>query len=169
MTIDTKKVTFPYAIKTVGITGVNAQPYYVNTQDSFQVTYSTEMAFEIFPPIFTYAPVGLYMHLNYTFSSNVPSQYQRIDRIYVRDTPSTYISKSGSTVENYLDVNWVADVNRNINQSIDLSSILTGLSTNVVFLRYPVQNYPFSGRGADTINLWKLDLIYQTIGIRDEK
>lgn len=175
MTQKTKTVTWPYALKTIGIGGMPASfscPYdYV--PPSTIITTAAEIALEIFPPLYIYQPSGLYMHLNYTFNSVIATADQILQGIYVRDTPTSYIATFGSTIEKYMPLNIQADVNRNINISLDLSSILTGQPTNIVFLRFN-KNCAASIRSGqasngDTINIWKLDLTYQTVGIRDEK
>lgn len=167
---NTKRVTFPYAIKTVACNSLNAQPYSLQSKAPSYLTYACEMGMQIFPPLFTYAPQGLFMHLIYQFSTTVAVADRKIEGVYVRDTPSSYIGTgSSSSIEKYMPLNVSADANRKIELSLDLSSLLTGKATNVVFLRFPVNNYAQAGRLQDTVILWKLDLIYQTIGIRDEK
>lgn len=171
MSVNNKRVTFPYAIKTIAVNSVSSGllPYSLLTAYPQQLVYGAEMALLIYPPLFTYKPQGLFMHLIYQFGSEVAVADQIITRIYCRDTSSYKIGPSGSSIENYMDVNLQADVNRKINVSLDLSSIMTGKQTNVVALRFHANNTFIAGRVTDNLILWKLDLVYQTIGIRDEK
>lgn len=171
----TKTVTWPYAVKTIGIGGMPASSTcpYDYTDFNTLATTASEIALEIFPPLYIYKSIGLYMHINYTFSSVVNTVDQVLQGVYVRDTPSSHVGAFGSTVENYMPLNIQADINRNIDVSLDLTSIMTGKPTNVVFLRFN-RNVAASIRSGgstngDSISVWKLDLVYQTIGIRNEK
>ena len=177
---NTKATTWPYAYKTVAMSCASTSytmPFVVNAYESHLTlpVITSELALEIFPPLYIYQPTGLFMHLNYTFNSGIATGDQLLRGIYVRDTASPYVvtgieNIGDSTVQNYMPLNVQADVNRNINISLDLSSLLTGKPTNVVFLSFnPDLAWSIRTCPGDTINLWKLDLVYQTIGIRDEK
>ena len=173
MTVNTKAVTWPYAYKTIAMatsTLLYTLPFSVSDVKYYNVNRDAEIALEIFPPLYAYQPVGLYMHLNYTFNASLPTNQQVLQGIFVRDTASPYVRPYGSSVENYMPLN-IQAVAGNINISLDLSSLLTGLTTNVVYLSFPIANAEGAGRTAagDVVNLWKLDLIYQTIGVRNEK
>jgi hypothetical protein len=175
MTTKTKAVTWPYATKTIAIGGMPAAYTCPNDYSPAptHTTIGSEIGLEIFPPLYIYQPSMLYMHLNYTFNSVIASSDQVLVGIYVRDTSSSYVRAFGSTVEKFMPLNIQADVNRNINISLDISSLLTGQPTNVVFLRFHAANAWSLRTGGntngDTINIWKLDLTYQTIGVRNEK
>jgi hypothetical protein len=173
MATRTKSVAWPYAVKSIAIDSFQCFPYPVFMQGTLNVI-SGEYALEIYPPYAIYQPVALFMHLRYTFNAAISPVNQVLQGIYVRDTTSSVIAPLyGSSIQNYMPLNMTATSNI-IDISLDLTSLLTGLATNVVFLHF---NQNIAGGGSarggysnsDTMNVWKLDLIYQTIGIRNEK
>lgn len=166
---NTRRTIWPLSVKTIALNNVTALPY-AYTPHSITWTEGAEMGLEIYPSLFTYQPVGLFMHLIYTFNNTLPTADQVLQGIYVRDTSSSYIKAGGSTIEKYMPLG-VPATSGVINISLDLSSLLTGQQTNVVFLHFDANVAASQTRGnnQDTVTLWKLDLIYQTTGIRNEK
>lgn len=171
MATKTKSVTFPYAVKTIAIDNVPAQPY-AYTPTSPLLTEGAEMALVAYPPLHVYQTVGLYTHIQYTFNGAVAIADQVLQGIYVRDTASSYIELlGGSTVENYMPLN-VAATAGTIDISLDLSSLIIPTKYNVIFLHFPPNVAGGTTRdptAEDTVVIWKIDLVYQTIGVRNEK
>lgn len=175
MPTQTSIAAFPYAVKTVALGTVLSFPqtiyndYFFGTPFVPQVAIAAEISMICYPPLFVYKTKKLFIHVKYTFDVGIATGDQMITRIYVRDTPfGGKFNKPKS--EKFMDVNLVADVNRTIEFSMDLSSLISGQTNNYVALRFPV-NVGSQARGntRDTIGIWKQDLIYQTIGVRDEK
>ena len=176
MAVQTSAVIWPYAYKTVAIscatTSLTMPLYVASSTAGGMPAKRAMMGLEIFPPLYVYDPTQMFMHLNYTFNAGLQTADMTLLGVAMTDTISPFIEVGGSSVQTYMALNVEANGSRNISLSLDVSSILTGLPTNVLWLVFNTncaQQYRPSGVYGDTINLWKLDLYYQTIGIRDEQ
>jgi hypothetical protein len=99
----------------------------------------------------------LWTHFNLTFAASVASGNRKITAITVQD------AQTAPTFQRVLTGDILADATtRVIDKQIDLTSMLNPNGDNWIKLTFPYT--PASGD--ITINLWKVDMLVTTIGIR---
>lgn len=134
----------------------------------------------ITPPDNALTIENLHCHIVFQFDASISASEQKIERIGVTEGYNTNIDDYDDYAR-YFDVNLEADANRRIDYSIDLTPLLK--KTNVGYREPGPAGVPNdSGTGftmvdiimPDTINagntgtmeLWKLDGLFTTTGIR---
>lgn len=137
-----KTQTFPYSFKTVSVGDKIASGYGVGID---------RIGMQIILPKDFYSCQQLYAHFRYTHDG---SQVGRnITSVYVTD------NTIGATVTKTITTSYAADGTLTVDAKIDLTSIRNEFGDNIVF-------FVFDGRILGTIKVFKLDMLYQVIGVR---
>lgn len=130
----------------------------------------------IVPPAQALTIENLFCHFKFTFDSGVAVADRVIDYIGVcNDIPA--INADASYIQKY-DLNQAADVNRQLDIKIDLSALLnrdhanyreyfdSPISDDFTYCIIKLGNGCRGNNSVGTVNLWKLDALYTTTGIR---
>lgn len=156
-----KKQEYTYSLKTVAVDTTN-----------ILTTFCTGKAlFYLVPPEDAISIQYLRTQFKFKFDSSIPSGYRRLDRIGIID------SKFSPTYERYIDLNLVADGNREVEVNINLTPLLK--KDNVVYTLFEdafgtgytyiyIQLAPeLEDTGSvGEMRLWKADALFTTLGIR---
>lgn len=165
----TSKKIFPKSFKTVGIDHWLCDPVQgtgVNSAYSF-------IGFQVYQPYNLYAVTGLKVRLRMLFASTVPTAEAIIykiavgsDGVYSYDIDGFYPSSTArSVVVNYAPGSSELDV------TIDLKNLITPTGDNIIYFFFPAVLAPvnpnWNGNYSQiNINILKVDMSYQVLGIR---
>lgn len=165
MTLGTKLQPYPYTLRMVNL----YREY---------VPCSYRYFFYITPPRNALTIENLYTRIRLTFSAAVATANQKIVSVGIADQVPTSVTGTPN-YEKLFTLNQAADANRVIDLRLDLSVLL---NRNNVGYRESGGTYPSTGytyvelnlssnvnngaTGQVTINLWKIDALFTTTGIR---
>lgn len=146
-----KQQVFPYSMRTVALsTSAAGGNYGCDYRYFLQVT----------PPTNALTIENLFTHFVFQSSVSVPSNSQNLISIGIVDSIPAY--GQSAPYERLVTINQVADSNRRVDLSIDLSPLLKK-SLPSCYIQVTVGLIGISG-GA--IEVWKADALYTTTGIR---
>lgn len=156
-----KKQEYTYSLKTVAADTTN-----------ILTTFCTGAAlFYLVPPEDAINIQYLRTQFKFKFDSSINVAYRRLDRIGIID------AKFSPTYERYLDLNLIADGNREVEVNINLTPLLkkdnvaytlfedafgTGYTYIYIQLAPELENTGSVGE----MRLWKADALFTTLGIR---
>lgn len=157
----TKNQEYKYSLKTVA----------ADTTNILTTMCLGRALFYIVPPQDAQSIQYLRTHFKFKFDSSIPSGYRRLDRVGIID------AKFGATYERYLDVNLIADANREVELNINLTPLLKkenvaytlfedafGTGYTYIFIELAPELYETPSIGE--MRLWKADALFTTLGIR---
>lgn len=159
--IRTKNQEYKYSLKSVA----------VDTTNILTTMCAGKALFYIVPPEDAQTIQYLRTHFKLKFDSSIPTAYRRLDRIGIVD------SKFNITYERYLDLNLIADGNREVEVNINLTPLLkkdnvaytlfedafgNGYTYIFIELAPELENTGSIGE----MRLWKADALFTTLGIR---
>lgn len=133
--------------------------------DSGNLLCSSELWFQVRPPDDYIALKRLQFHLILLFDAGVSSGDRQINQIGITDSAVTGLPDA--TYSNLVTINRSADVNRKIDLSINLTSLLKPSTNNnhYVYVKFP-KFYTTDGVNGGSVLLCKADALFTTTGIR---
>lgn len=153
-------------------------PYSLRLAALANVTFCQDKTFlYIVPPAQALTIENLFCHFKFTFDSGVAAANRVVQYIGVCNEIPVNIASDPSYLRKY-DINQAADANRKVDIKLDLSALLNREHANYREFfddptsddfTYCIVKLADGCRGnnnAGTVNLWKLDALYTTTGIR---
>lgn len=159
--IKTKNQEYTYSLKTVAVDTTN-----------ILTTFCTGTAlFYIVPPEDAISIQYLRTQFKFIFDSSIDVAYRRLDRIGIID------AKYGATYERYIDLNLVADGNREVEVNINLTPLLKkdnvaytlfedAFGTGYTYIYIQLAPELVDTGSVGEMRLWKADALFTTTGIR---
>lgn len=159
---------FPLSFKTAAMTNLGPggaagiDPVY----DNIAKPQYGVIGFQLYQPYNIYAVKKMKMHFRCKFAGSVTTPQQVISKIVVGSNGSGLpLSTAPYITVNYTPTSGVIDF------TIDLKNLITPTGDNIVFLYLPKALVPgdvgWSGSyNQIQVQVWKLDMLYQTVGIR---
>lgn len=159
---------FPLSFKTAAMSNLGPSASSVGIDAVYDNSANPKfgvIGIQLYQPYNIYAVKKLKMHFRCKFGAGVTTPQQVISKIVVGSNGGGVPSSTApSMAVNYTPTSGVIDF------TVDLRSLITPTGDNIVFLYFPKALVPgdsaWSGSYSQIqIQIWKLDMLYQTLGV----
>lgn len=147
--METRQQDYPYSFKNVAAINLSM--------------CNRKLYFRLFPPQELLRHKGLHTTVILVFDASVASAARVVRSIGIGNEVPLFVENNPSTYKK-ITLNKVADVNRRVEISIDLTPLVIPNADNWVVLELDSSLLNVSNLG--TIKLWKIDELYTATGIR---